>query len=219
MRTEHTGKQEGAHGNAGPERHVVDAHQDALRPGLHVGTDHAVDPHVAVQRRPEVPLCAAAQHRQGCSPSGCCGSWRCCASALGPLQALRPCSAQQHRSAPAPISAVSACTVKSWTRGCPGNSARGRPGRLGHATLLGSRAAHITYVSAVPVLEAPSFPPGHVDAHMHACEVSCLLSPSPQPTQVHCCLEVLSLLLHSRSIGIGRSIPCRRSSVGLRGSL
>ena len=52
----------GAGGQAGAEGERVDALQEALAPGLQVRAQHAVDPHVSVQRRAEVPLCACADN-------------------------------------------------------------------------------------------------------------------------------------------------------------
>lgn len=59
-----TSKEQPAAGSARPEGHVVDAHENALCPGLHEPADHAMNPHIAVQGRPEEPLCTTA--RQPC---------------------------------------------------------------------------------------------------------------------------------------------------------
>ena len=73
---------------------LVDPLQRALPPGVQEGTQHAVDPDISVQGRPEVPLCTPGRHqlsqvlttggRGEISLQSCCNSecLHCCIAAL-----------------------------------------------------------------------------------------------------------------------------------------
>ena len=65
-----TGCDEGAQEQARHGRLAVHALEPALGHGVEEGARHAMDPHVAVQRGPEVPLCTQASSAQCRVPRG-----------------------------------------------------------------------------------------------------------------------------------------------------
>ena len=57
VKSEHTCCKGGTYGDPLCLAHLVDALQPGFCPGVAIGTYHAVDPHIPVQRAAEVPLC------------------------------------------------------------------------------------------------------------------------------------------------------------------